>query len=252
MSAPTQLVPQLTDEMVTSYRERGFVRIPQVLTPTEVERFRDAVVAYRQRVGMHPERPTFAQYVDVWRDDETVAELTRHPVLAAAAERLAGIPLRIWHDQTLVKDPHNGAPTEFHQDQPYWPHANSQHALSAWVALVDVPVERGCMTFVPGSQSQTDLRMQNLDDHWSLQSMWPQLEWSERVTLPVRAGDCTFHNSFTAHTANSNDTDEARIAHVVIFMDAEATYSGLKHVVTDPLGMAVGERFSDERFPRVS
>jgi phytanoyl-CoA hydroxylase len=67
----------------------------------------------------------------------------------------------------------------------------------------------------------------------------------------LRAGDCTFHSSFTAHTANPNETDEPRIAHVAIFMDADTTYSGSPHVVTDPLGLSVGGTFPDDRFPRV-
>jgi phytanoyl-CoA hydroxylase len=251
MSVTAQHLPQLTDALVASYRERGFVRIPQILTAAEVERFRDAVVAYRRGLDHPVDQPVFAQYVDVWRHDETLAELTRHPALGAAAQRLAGVPMRLWHDQVLIKDPHNGAPTEFHQDQPYWPHAQPRRALSAWVALVDVPAERGCMTFLPGSQRRTDLSAQNLNDHWSLQSMWPDSAWAERVTLPLRAGDCTFHNSYTAHTASPNETDEPRIAHVTIFMDADTTYSGSPHVVTDPLGLAVGDTFPDDRFPRV-
>ena len=55
------------------------------------------------------------------------AELTLNP-LAQQATELAGIPLRLWHDQLLIKKPHNGAPTEFHQDAPYWPHANVRHS----------------------------------------------------------------------------------------------------------------------------
>lgn len=250
MPVTTHEPSTLSDELVASYRERGFVRIPQVLDPAEVERYRGAVIEYRNRAVSREDGPVFAQYVDVWRDDATLAELTTHPALGAAAARLAGIPVRLWHDHVLVKDPHNGAPTEFHQDQPYWPHRNVRHALSAWVALVDVPVERGCMTFIPGSQHQTNLSAQNLADHWSLQSMWPESTWEERVTVPLRAGDCTFHNSFTAHNANANDTDDPRIAHVVIFTDVETTYSGGPHVVTDPLGLTAGQTLPDQRFPR--
>jgi len=144
--------------------------------------------------------------------------------------------------------PHNGAATEFHQDRPYWPHSGGQ-ALSAWVALVDVPVDRGCMTFIPGSQRQTDLPAQNLSDHRSLMSMWPAGEWRERITIPLRAGDCTFHNAYTAHTANPNDTDDPRIAHVVIYMDADTRFTGAEHPVTDGLDLTVGGPFPEDRFP---
>lgn len=244
-------IPDLT---VESYRSRGFVHVPGILDAAEVERFRTAVEQFREHATVlyGKTQQVFAQYVDAWQRDATLAELTRHPRIGAVAERLAGMPLRIWHDQILVKDPHNGAATEFHQDAPYWPHAHCRHALSAWVALVDVPVGRGCMTFIPGSQHQTALARQDLNDHASLMRIWPEGEWRERVTLPLRAGDCTFHNAYTAHTANANNTDDPRIAQVVIYIDADTTYDGKRHPVTDSLGLKAGEAFPDARFPRFS
>src|SRR5207249_5940901 len=135
---------------------------------------------------------TFYQYVNVWRHDAALRELTLHPGLAALAHELAGIPLRIWHDQTLIKKPHTSTPTEFHQDRPFWPHATCRESLSAWIALVDVPPERGCMTFIPGTQAIDDLEAQSLVDPDSLFRLQPDLRWAERVTVPLRAGDCTF------------------------------------------------------------
>ncbi|HEX6972404.1 MAG TPA: phytanoyl-CoA dioxygenase family protein, partial [Limnochordia bacterium] len=166
--------------------------------------------------------------------------------------RLAGVPLRLWHDQVLIKQPQNQAPTEFHQDQPYWPHADALHPISAWVALVDVPVERGCMSFIPGSFRRRDLAAQNLADPRSLFSLWPELEWEPRVTLPLQAGDCTFHHGRCAHMAGANQTDAARVAHVIIFTDATTTYTGKRHVVTDPLGLTPGQRLEGELFPLVA
>lgn len=247
-----QATAQVSREIVESYRRRGFVHVRQVLTPEEVQRYRDAVIAYRKRIDPRQrDSAMFAQYVDAWQQDETLASLTLHPGLAAVARRLAGLPLRIWHDHLLIKDPHNGVRTEFHQDQPFWPHMNTRHALSAWIALVDVPVERGCMSFIPGSHAQVGLAAQNLHDSRSLAEKWPESEWQERVTIPLRVGDCTFHNSWTAHTANSNDTDEARIAHVTIYMDAETTFSGKDHPVTGPMDLTPGAPFPDDRFPLV-
>lgn len=247
--APT-LATTLTEATIQSYRERGFVRIPRVLTTEEVARYRAAVEAYRAEHQTLSNQKVFAQYVDAWRRDATMAELTLNRRLAEIAERLAAVPLRLWHDQILIKEPHNEAATEFHQDRPYWPHASS-HALTAWVALIDVPVERGCMTFIPGTQRRTDLTPQDLHDQESLVRMWPAVAWDERVTIPLRAGDCTFHHSFTAHHANSNATDEPRVAHAIIYTDADTVYTGARHVVTDPLGLTVGEILPDARFPRL-
>lgn len=242
----------MTDDQVASYRRDGFIHLPGVLAPEETQRYAKAALAAQERLNDFHGADTFVQLLQLWQHDETLRELTLHPALAAAATRLAGVPLRIWHDQVLIKKPHNSAATEFHQDQPYWPHASTRHALSAWVALVDVPVERGCMTFIPGSQRLTGLRAQDLSDSADLFRVAPELQWDRRVTIPLRAGDCTFHNSHTAHTATPNFTDDPRIAHVVIYMDAETTYAGAPaHPMTDPLGLEPGRSFPDEHFPRV-
>jgi phytanoyl-CoA hydroxylase len=248
-AAPTFVVPA---DLKASYQRDGFVHVPGIISREEAQVFRDAAVAASERLSALSDNAMFKQSVNVWREDETMARLTRHPNVAAAAEQLAGVALRLWHDQILIKPAQNSKPTEFHQDQPYWPHAQSTHPISAWIALVDVPVERGCMTFIPGAQSRTELPPTSLAAQRGLFDVAPDLTWSPRVTLPLRAGDCTFHHGRCPHMATPNFTDEARVAHVVIFVDATTVYTGAKHVVTDPFGLEAGALLEGELFPRAS
>lgn len=234
---------------IDGYRRNGFVRIPSVLTPYEVAIYRDAAARAYERMGSLTQSDVFKQIIQMWRRDGPLRNLTLHTGLASIATRLAGIDLRLWHDQLLIKKPHNGAATEFHQDAPYWPLANVRHCLSAWIALVDVPVERGCMTFIPGTHERHDIRPVDLEDSTDMLAAAPDLAYQQRVTVPVRAGDCTFHNGYLAHSANPNATDDFRYAHVVIYTDVQATYDGKRHVVTDPLGLTVGEVLPDDVFP---
>jgi phytanoyl-CoA hydroxylase len=247
---PVTTPETLSPQTITSYREQGFVHIPGIITPEEAAHFYDAALDLTQRVKPLSTRAVFSQYVNVWTQDPGMRALTLHPNVAAVARKLAGVPLRLWHDQILIKEPHNNAPTEFHQDQPYWPHQNSTNPISAWIALCDVPVEKGCMTFLPGSHRRTDLPAQNLSSATSLFGLAPDLIWSPRITVPLRAGDCTFHHGRCAHMATPNMTDDPRVAHVVIFLDADATFSGQKHVVTEPLGLSPGDPLDGELFPR--
>jgi ectoine hydroxylase-related dioxygenase (phytanoyl-CoA dioxygenase family) len=241
------------DDLINAYRKDGFVRVPSVLTPAEVDRYRTRAAGHLEdhRADRLQQDAIFSQLVNVWQQDPVLRELTLHPGIAAIAEQLAGFPLRLWHDQMLVKEPNSNAATHFHQDRPYWPHANDRLPLSAWIALVDVPPERGCMTFLPGTHTRTDLRPQNLADKEDLFTKSPTLRYSPRVTLPLYAGDCTFHSGYTAHMALPNTTADARFAHVNIYIDAETTYSGQPHVVTDPLHLTPGTQLPDDNFPRV-
>jgi ectoine hydroxylase-related dioxygenase (phytanoyl-CoA dioxygenase family) len=76
------------------------------------------------------------------------------------------------------------------------------------------------MTFIPESQKYTELTAQNLGDARSLFGLCPELMWEPHVTIPLMAGDCTFHHGRCAHMANDNATDEPRVAQSIIFMDA--------------------------------
>ena len=244
----------VTDEMIAAYQRDGFIKIPGAITPEEAAEFRAAALAVQQRLRgrAHSDSAIFTQLVNVWREDDAMRRLTLHPNVAGIAERLAGVPLRLWHDQILIKQPGTGsAATEFHQDLPFWPHAGSTQPLSAWIALGDVPVERGCMTFLPGSQRRSDLAPQNLADEHDLFRKAPDLAWYPRVTLPLRAGDCTFHHALCAHMAVPNRTDEPRVAHVIIYTDAATTYTGAPHPVTNGLGLVPGAPLDGELFPRL-
>ena len=256
MEKTTSLMPEdtfhtLSQDAVDFYQANGFVRIREIITREEVAKFRQAALDFMADNQTYRSDEIFVQMVNVWRDDAVMKQLTFHPNIITAASKLAGAPLRLWHDQILTKQPGQSKATEFYQDQPYWPHTNSPHPISCWIALCDVPVERGCMTFLPGSQKRTDLPAQSLNDAKSLFSICPELQWNERVTVPLQAGDCTFHHGRCAHMATPNLTDEPRVAHAAIFMDAATRFSGKRHVVTEPLHLKEGDLLDGELFPAI-
>lgn len=251
----TAALPQLSSEQIATYRRDGFTVVRGLLGPEEADHWRRRLMEESARQG---ERDgfrggeIFRQQVNLWTEAEDLLGIACHPAITACATQLVGKPLRLWHDHLLVKPPRNTAPTQFHQDQPYWPHRDGPDPISAWIALVDVPARRGCMSFIPGSHARTDLRAQNLHDPRSLFELCPELEYAPKVTLPLRAGDVTFHHGRCAHMANANDTDEERVALATIYMERGTRYDASRpHVVTDPLGLEDGELLQGSRFPDV-
>lgn len=251
MPQPTQQLLTPHPDLVTAFQRDGVCAVADVVAAHDVPRLRDAALRAVETVGDSWAGAAFTQVVDAWRTEPDLAAYALGPRLAALATGLAGGELRLWHDQVLIKPPHNGAATEFHQDAPYWPLDGLANALSVWTALVDVPAERGCMTFIPGSQKLRSLPATQLTEHDALRELAPHLDFEPRVTLPLRAGSCTVHDARTAHTATANATDEPRVAYVAIFVDADAVYTGAPHQVTDGLDLVVGEPLPDERFPRL-
>ena len=236
---------------IEDYRRDGFVKVEGVLSREEALEFRGAALNAAERLSNLSEGSAiFSQFVNVWTKDEAMRRLTLHPEIARIAKVLTGTNLRIWHDQILIKEPGSSKPTEFHQDKPYWPHLESPDPISCWIALGDVPVESGCMTFLPGKQNMV-LDAQDLSNSTSLFDIAPQLKWSPRVTLPLRAGDVTFHHGRCPHMASSNLSSEKRVAHVVIFMQEGTAFSGVAHPITQPLSLEVGDLMDGDIFPLV-
>jgi ectoine hydroxylase-related dioxygenase (phytanoyl-CoA dioxygenase family) len=249
----------LSEEKIRSFRRDGFVHLPGVISREEAEEFRRAALEACRKMPKFSELAVFTQVLNLWRLDPTLKQLTLHPNIGPVAEQLVGKPMRLWHDHLLIKQPKNQKPTEFHQDSPYEPLSNIPSHLTAWVALCDVPVERGCMSFIPGAQHMTDLPTPKLEDPANFEideeymfRICPDLRWYPRVTIPLRAGDCTFHRGSTPHRAGQNATTEPRVAHVIVFVDADAVYAGGKpHPVAEELGLRPGEPLGGEMFPAV-
>lgn len=208
----------LTPGELARFEADGFTVRPDLLDAGECARFRAAALAYADARMQAKQGEVFRQLCQVWRGDETLRGLTFHPRILAAVSQLAKRPMRLYHDQILIKDPRNGQASEFHQDRPYWP-LSPAPTVSIWVALGDVPVESGCMSFIPGTHRRTGLQLQVIQQARSLFEQAPELEWAERRVVPLRSGGVTFHQGWTAHRAGPNETDQPRVAFSAIYVE---------------------------------
>lgn len=106
----------LTPEAIDFYQQQGFVRVRGIISPEAAAHYREAALAVseRHKAAAPGDYRIFQQLVNVWREDDAMRSLTLHPAAAAAAEKLAGVSLRLWHDQILIKEPRNSAATELH------------------------------------------------------------------------------------------------------------------------------------------
>lgn len=243
-------------DLAAGFWEQGYVRAPGLLAESEVTRFRAAAFdAVEQRSRKDKDFGTgIVSTTDAWEHHPTLRELALHPRIGALAEQVAGMPLRVWGGEVLVKAPHENATTGWHDDRTF-SLLDSRLMLNVWIALDDVPVERGCLTFLPASHrregpDRVDLTEQYQDPDGYLFTHWPQLRWSERVAVPLRAGDATIHHNRTAHSAGANTTDEPRVSFLLSFTDADATYRPLPG--HDPLDLKPGQSLPDERYPTIS
>jgi phytanoyl-CoA hydroxylase len=276
MSIATRTSPMDTDydlspAQVEFYRRNGFVQLNDVVTGDALARFRDAVYAAVEseteagRLGEKADAPgranakgayesIFIQKVNLWERHPAVREFTLSRRFGNLAARLAGRPMRLWHDHALFKEPRTGSRTPWHQDTHYWPHQQKRDQLSIWVALRDATIQNGCMSFLPQTHHIVDVPAVNLGNPQEVREIDPRLKGLKPVTCELKAGSCTFHNGLTFHYAGPNKSDGLREAFAILYMPVGTTYSGAHHICTDDLEprFEVGDEIVGERFPLVS
>jgi ectoine hydroxylase-related dioxygenase (phytanoyl-CoA dioxygenase family) len=154
-----------------------------------------------------------------------------NPELGKMLCRLEGISgVRVWHDQTLIKEPF-GNPTGWHLDNPYWSF-HSRHSLSIWIALEDATPFNGCMCFIPGSHKLATYENSGIGQNMAdLFQVYPKMAQIDSVPVPMKAGDCSFHNGLTAHGAGANMTRGRRIAMTCAYMPEGSTFNGQKNIL---------------------
>ncbi|GHD17595.1 hypothetical protein GCM10007147_06920 [Nocardiopsis kunsanensis] len=260
MSTNTQ-APQFHDMLshsqVESYHDQGFINVPGVLSREEIEEQLTEGKKLLKHERTQPWEWNDGLAMD-WVPDaglrsEVMSKLVHHPKITAIAERLAGHPLRLFKSELFRKPAGEASSdTPVHYDEPSHPVSGRPITITAWVALVDVPVECGCMTFIPGSQNVVSPSEE--DDGMYPLEHWPHLNYWPRVTHPMRAGDVHFHHGRVVHWAGENSTDITRISLATVYIDADAVYR--PNFVYSELfpednlgGLEPGDPVRGERFP---
>jgi ectoine hydroxylase-related dioxygenase (phytanoyl-CoA dioxygenase family) len=139
-----------------------------------------------------------------------------------AAELLGVVGVRVYHDQSLFKEPGGGI-TPWHQDQYYWP-LQGEAVIGMWMPLVDVDEAMGGMKFVAGSHRRGFMGQHHISDE--SQATYERLiaegGWQVAAATPMQAGDATFHYGWTLHGAGPNRSDRMRAA-MIVAMFADGT-----------------------------
>jgi phytanoyl-CoA hydroxylase len=238
----------LTSQQIETYRRDGFVAHPGFLSPDEVAELKAAVLetvasmgkrkiagdTHNWEAGDSFYDKVFTQRLNLWRVNPTIKRYMLNPALGQMLCALEGVDgFRVWHDQALIKEPFANA-TAWHLDNPYWSF-HSRHAISIWIALEDATLHNGCMWFMPGTQQMARFDNVGIGANMAeLFKFYPEMTKVDPVPVPMKAGDCSFHNGLTSHGAGANMTRGRRIAMTCAYMPVGSTFNGNKNVLPEP------------------
>ena len=218
----------LTTGHIASFRRDGFIKLRQVLTPETLTQFGREITRLTLALNTQDkpleERSTydkaFLQVMNLWEQSPLVGRFVMGQRLARIAAELMEVDgVRLYHDQSLYKEPGGGI-TPAHADQYYWP-LSSDRTITAWIPLQPVPAEMGPLGFYAGSQRESFGRDLGISDESEAKiSANMQQHGFEFVSGAFALGEVSFHSGWTFHKAGANRSTQPRSVMTVIYMDA--------------------------------
>ncbi len=223
-------VKEISEEKINFYSQNGFVKIENVVGKEfldEVKKIIESAVLIRKGKDARELKDksqyeqSFLQCGYLCWDFPAIKEFVfAKRFVGIARDLIQAEHVRLWHDQALFKEP-GGRITDAHQDCSYWPVNEPHHTITMWLALTDVPKEKGCLYFYPNSNNPDQ---REYVDIFKNPHQPEFLSKSEKVFVPLKAGDATFHSGLTFHGAGNNQTTEMRTAMTIIYIKDGVTF----------------------------
>ncbi|MBN8489046.1 MAG: phytanoyl-CoA dioxygenase family protein [Burkholderiales bacterium] len=215
-------------DAIARFRRDGFIKLRNVLSPATLARYGREITRLTLSLNTEQrplvERSTydraFLQVMNLWEKSPLVGRFVMGQRLGRLAADLLEVDgVRLYHDQSLYKEPGGGL-TPAHADQYYWP-LDSDRTITAWIPLQPVPPEMGPLGFYAGSQAVAFGRDLGISDE-------SEARITDNMARHGLAFDCSafdlgevsFHLGWTFHKAGPNLSDRPRSVMTIIYMDA--------------------------------
>lgn len=219
---------RLTSQQLSEYNEQGFTIIPNLFPKDELSAIDaeiDRVVAEKKQRShgdlenhlAHGWVMSLGLASPITRDfcqDERILDVVQDIVQPGIA---------IYSAKLVSKEPFDETPCLWHQDDAYYTKQSaSQTRMSVWVPLTDVTVDQGCLQVIPGSHKR-GLQPASPKKHGFCNvSMDVDVDLSERIYVPVKAGSMILFSALLWHASDGNQTDQRRRAFIVSYQEATA------------------------------
>lgn len=223
----------LNDEQVRFFAENGYLRIDQLTNPQEAAEIRGILQELFERRAGEKE----GAFADLIAGGEHQEEMSSPQILNPVnyapklhkthcfqnalhlARQLLGEEARCFFDLTILKQPHVGAATPWHQDEAFRDPNFEYRELTVWVALQDVAKEGACLQFIPKSHRRQVLEHHSVNHDPTAQALEADRDFddSSAVACELPIGGCSVHHHRTLHHAAPNTSGVPRYTYIMTF-----------------------------------
>ncbi len=211
----------LSTRQVEDYRRDGFVFPIQVLSPAEVDLFRDSFESLIESSRSYsPKRFDRLHLFFQWAHD-----IVTHETLLDVVESIIGDDILVYGTLVLAKQPRDLRYASWHQDS-FYSGLHLTPSTTAWIALTPSHERNGCMRVIPGSHKLGSMEHENVADDPRLlnrrgERIKIDIDEAEAVDVVLRPGEISLHESTLVHSSSPNSSYEPRIGFIVRFVTSQ-------------------------------
>ncbi len=214
----------LSQAAIAAYRRDGFIVLPDILMPEEVEALRrvtDEFVHNARNIAANdevydleeshsPDEPRVRRIKAPHLHDPEYARTARHPKIVEVLQDLWGT-VRFDTGKLNMKSAGYGAPVEWHQDWAFYPHTNDDLA-AVGIMLDDCTIENGPMMVVPGSHLGPIWDHHGPDGRFcgAIDPNRCEADFSRAAPCLGKAGSITVHHVRAVHGSATNFSGKER------------------------------------------
>lgn len=220
---------KLSDEQIAFYKENGYLKVGNTLTPAGVEAMREECMQawHTEKGGFDPEKNWLqnALLVDIHKKSSIVKEFYFDGPIVDMMQQLIGPNIKAATSQLTFKLRGNTKSFDWHQDNGYG-ELEPYNTISTLTALEDVDEENGCLRIIPGSHKQGQINVNHLfntDRKEKGISISVDVDESKAIPVPMKAGETLMFHCWTLHQSRGNfsKTRDRRIL-FMRYADADA------------------------------
>lgn len=209
---------RLTKDQVSLFQEQGFLALPQFFSQREIQAMqaelkrlvRDGLLRNVATDGdgkTHSQTKTNLQICPIWHKSNFFRALPFQPKVIDTVVALIGDPIIEHLDQIFLKPGHQGAGTNWHQDNAYFKIDDPLRGTAMWTAIHDATVANGTLRVIPGSHREKYEHVRDPDSDHHIRCNPPE---ERAISLELHAGGIVFFCYGTAHATGPNNTDKER------------------------------------------
>lgn len=207
----------------TQFAKTGYCLFPNVFSHVEVESNRRLLDEATDNNVLDGENYLGEPHT---KDDRWMT-ICRNPRLLDAIESILGPNLILVYSSVFIKPPNSVDFVPWHQDNTYWKAVHGTDVVTVWLAIDDADTLNSAMKIIPGSHTghremETTPSAENAMVSKTIE-ITSEME-DTAVTLEMKAGSVSIHDSFILHGSDANLSDRRRAGYTIRYCSTDTAW----------------------------